>query len=159
MGLTLPAPSFLCGQLHTSAGSNQMVQIMGLIQSKLCTELGCREGVGVLRLIPLSSLQLVLMPGLFTFLKGLLQISTSKWGGGGGREKENPEHPAHCLPSESTNQSSSVRTASCLLPPASSLPLATLSGARPAARTVQKKDLFSFFCLFLNLNRDLYFQK
>lgn len=75
-----------------------MVQIMGLIQSKLCTELGMEAGGGGgLPLIPLSSLQLVLMPGLFTFLKGLLQISTSKSEGG---EEENSEHAAHCLPSE-----------------------------------------------------------
>ena len=40
LGLILPRPSFLHGELHTSAGSNQMSQIMGLIQSKLCTEPG-----------------------------------------------------------------------------------------------------------------------
>lgn len=44
LGLTFPRPLFLFGEQHTFAGSNQMSQIMGLIQSKLCTELGLGGG-------------------------------------------------------------------------------------------------------------------
>lgn len=147
LGLTLPRCSFLHGGLHTFAGSNQMSQIMGLIQSKLC-----RAGRGekscfwfFSALCRCSKCQACLHPQLtpLEFHKPF-----------GGEAEREPRHPDSRF-YRSTNKSSSIRKthfpALCLAEDCYML--------WGWCRNSQEGRPVFVFLLFLKTKQDFYFQK